>query len=473
MVAPAQTSATARREALWARVSSVSLISLTASLAATGAFAGPFPSHDAVTKSMGGTGVASTDPAIGALRNPSALAVQIDTPSQEPQWFVLPHGGFQSFDPDDLKRRVDNLQDDEDGIQATIDTVDRFRGLQGGIEMPNQGSFDELTTSFSALEEDLRSLEGSTIVADGSAAITLNRATRGFGWGIQVNEYAAVSAIGAFDDGFLTGIRDEIEACRVEFDTTEECETARIRVTTAVEDAEEGEEGQEEVIVDEVEFSFSADELESTVIARGIRISEMGLSLAKGWGQREQEWTLGVTLKAQNIETYDYVAVIGEASTGDIDNREHRESESDVNIDVGMQHRLTPRWRLGLAVQNAISRTYETPNGDEIDVDPRARVGAAYLGDGFTVSAEADLNTSPAVGFEEDTRHVGIGGEFDVMGLDRFKLRGGYRADLEDSERNVASIGLGISLMGFAQLHFAAMGNSDESGAAIQFGTVF
>jgi len=67
-------------------------------------------------------------------------------------------------------------------------------------------------------------------------------------------------------------------------------------------------------------------------------------------------------------------------------------------------------------------------------------------------------------------QYLSTGIEVDLAGWGQ--LRGGYRLNLDDSDRNVASVGIGVSPFGIL-VSIALAGNQNEVGAAAQLGFRF
>lgn len=213
---------------------------------------------------------------------------------------------------------------------------------------------------------------------------------------------------------------------------------------------------------------FDGDGLTSDGHILGAAISEIGVTLSRAFEVRGREVAFGITPKSTDVETIFYKENINDTDSDDIDSDQYRTSYSDTNLDLGM---LTSFGNLsaGLTVKNVISREYETAEvGGEshtIELEPQARAGLGYEGGWYRLGADVDLTTNAPVAFEQESRFVGVGGEIDAWGWTQ--LRAGYRANSENSERDVASLGLGLSPFRVLHIDVAVAGNEHEQGAAL------
>src|SRR5699024_8669395 len=101
----------------------------------------------------------------------------------------------------------------------------------------------------------------------------------------------------------------------------------------------------------------------------------------------------------------------------------------------------------GLTIKNLIAREYDTAEVDgevhTIELEPQARLGLGYEGGWYRLGADVDLTTNTPVAYEDESRYAAVGVELDAWGW--AQLRAGYRANSENSDRNVASVGVGLS----------------------------
>ena len=101
---------------------------------------------------------------------------------------------------------------------------------------------------------------------------------------------------------------------------------------------------------------------------------------------------------------------------------------------------------------------------------PQTRAGISHTNRWSSVALDVDLYRNDPAGLENYTQYVALGGE--LNGWNWVQIRAGYRADLVNSRRNIASFGLGFSPYG-VHLDLAVAGNARELGAALQLGFRF
>lgn len=221
-----------------------------------------------------------------------------------------------------------------------------------------------------------------------------------------------------------------------------------------------------------VEYDTEGEDgdIDSTASLRGFAVSEVGLTLAHRFDVLGG-LNAGITLKSQDVETFDYEARVDDADLDDADADDFRTSESDFNADIGVSTGLGESWHVGATVRNVIPRTYDTALDNEIEIDPQVRAGIGYDADWFRVGADADLTSNDPVGFEDETQFLSIGGELDAFGW--AQLRAGYRSNLQGSGRDTASLGLGLSPFRVVRLNLGAAASDNEVGASFQLGLTF
>ena len=129
----------------------------------------------------------------------------------------------------------------------------------------------------------------------------------------------------------------------------------------------------------------------------------------------------------------------------------------------------------GLVAKNLIKQDYDTVelNGvrHTIALRPQLRAGLGYDGGWYRLGLDVDLTKNKPLTFENASRYVAIGGELSAWGW--AQLRAGYRFDTENSDRSVASVGIGLSPFKVLHLDLAVAGNSNEIGVSTQLALTF
>jgi len=211
----------------------------------------------------------------------------------------------------------------------------------------------------------------------------------------------------------------------------------------------------------------------------GLQVTEIGASLARGFGPEDSRFALGVTPKYMKIKTNDYQKRLVDVSTdaGDIiDNPMNQTEATTVNADLGLIYGDPLGWRAGLAVRNLASKDYMTTTGRTISLEPQPRAGVAYSNNWVTLAVDADLkdNKPVADGQDQKTRMLAVGTELNV--LDFLQLRLGVQRNLADTGAAKAldlySVGVGVAVLG-VHVDLAAVGNQNAIGVVAELGFRF
>ena len=206
---------------------------------------------------------------------------------------------------------------------------------------------------------------------------------------------------------------------------------------------------------------------DSSVTAAGAVITEAGVAMSGQFHLFGQPIAAGFSFKVLDIETFEDIERVVDDRL-DVD--QNTESEGTVNFDIGFVKQLGEYWRLGLAVKDLIPYNYDTSLGTTIRLRPRARFGVAYQKGRLQIAADADLTQSEPLGTERPTQEVAVGAEWTFESP--FRLRAGYRYDIQSHRDGVASLGVGTLWRRLAVDLAYAEGN-DAKAAALQFGIAF
>ena len=209
------------------------------------------------------------------------------------------------------------------------------------------------------------------------------------------------------------------------------------------------------------------DTFDSTVEATGVAIIEVGVAMSTQTQLFGHSVAAGVALKMQEVETFEDIERLVDDR---IDTDRNEETEVNFNIDIGLAKDFGERWRVGLAVKDAIPYDYDTSLGTTIRLRPRPRLGAAYHVNRLQLALDIDLIGNEPLGNEAETQELAAGAEW-AFGR-ALKLRGGYRMDLRGERDAVLSAGVGAVWKRLAMDVAYAQG-SDVRAAALQFGLVF
>lgn len=207
--------------------------------------------------------------------------------------------------------------------------------------------------------------------------------------------------------------------------------------------------------------------LQTTLLARGATISEVGLAMAKDVSIAGHKVAVGITPKYVDVTTFDYTQPV---SVAIFNANEGQKRHSSVNLDLGMVNEHGDGWKSAIALKNLIPHKYQTALGNSVAIQPQLRAGVTHRSDWLTTVLDFDLNESRAVGYEANTQYVGLGAEVDVT--KSAKLRAGYRYNISDRQSGTVTAGVGFGLFG-AIADVAMALNEDELGLSARLGLQF
>lgn len=204
-----------------------------------------------------------------------------------------------------------------------------------------------------------------------------------------------------------------------------------------------------------------------------LNILEIGLSAARIFDIENRLVSFGITPKVLSVNTFHYGTSM-QNKTGSI--TDSRTSYVDGNIDLGASYRFgeTSGWMAAVSIKNLIPSSYKTKDaiirdkdGIEIDrisgptlkISPQLRVGGSYENSWFMGTAELDITKNAPVAFEQATRYLSLGTEFNLY--DHAQLRMGLRTNMSADDlvdQSVLSFGVGLS-PSIVEMNLAVLAN--------------
>lgn len=395
--------------------------------AGAGAVALPFSPFDPRSYAMGGAGAAAGSSANAVFLNPALLALEERAGGYSMQLPVL--GGHTS-DPG-------NLADDID-VFNEVEPVGTFQdAVNAYIAAPNAGTASVVQSAGTELIDQLESISGDLVSAGADIAAVVGIPHRKYALSFFIDVNVTGSAVGEATDEDIAAIRQTIDDALN---------------NQAVTDPTAG--------------------LTSSASARFVRIMETGVAIAQNFDALGGI-AVGITPKLVGVRTSDYLFVGSELDTAEVGS-DPQESDFGINLDAGMAKALGDSWRVGFTVKNLLAQEYETALGNELKIEPMARIGASYRNSCLTLASDLDLTENDSTGYEPKTRYASLGAELYLFDL--FHIRLGYRRNMSDvpagNETDLMTAGLGFSSPR-TSVDLAAAGNGDEFGAALQFGFRF
>ena len=224
--------------------------------------------------------------------------------------------------------------------------------------------------------------------------------------------------------------------------------------------------------------NFNTNTLTSGINFRGVTLGEFGFSLSREFQVLNQTVSFGITPKIIKAKLFDALIKANSNNQTNVTAADYLAEYNLANFDLGAAKNFDNGWRSGFVVKNVIPYTLDfktapTPgappvaNGNTLKLRPQARIGVSHANKWSTIALDVDLTRNDPSGLENATRYIALGGELNAWNW--VQLRAGYRVDTENSARNVASIGLGLSPFG-VHADLAVAGNANEIGASFQLG---
>lgn len=407
--------------------STLALLSLSAVAAASP------NTHDARSRAMGGTGVASSDYLSALFQNP-ALLTNFD--ESDDFGLMLPTVGVFVSDPDDMIDKTEEFVDEFDDLEDQVNAIDDLADL-------TQPQIDALRADLNSLADTLESLDNRVLQFDVDAGLGFANPSKDLAWGILVQTHVSARAFVSVSDADVTAIRE----------------------------AADGDSGPPDGLPTDLSSN-------ARVSAGGI--ADYGVALATTLDLGGTEIAVGVTPKVQVLQTFNYVVDANEFdsddSESDFDNEANRNEKEGFNIDAGASMAIGEELTVGLVLRNLIERELESERrfGRKFtyQVQPRATAGVAWATGAWTLTADLDLNETKE--FKEiaipASRFVGVGAE---LAGSWAQLRAGYRMDTENVYEDVLTGGIGLSPFDVFHIDLTGMVGDQTYGAALQLSWTF
>ena len=434
------------------------------------AFAVPFGSYDTRSMAMGGVGVALGEADAAPLYNPALLSVAKDDAHFS---LTLPSISVRLSDPDKLLDSIDkfqsgnyvnNLQTSVNNLNTSISTVNTT---------PTPANFADVgvkagtvTTDLNSLNTQLATLSNKPLTAEAGSATVLAIPSKKTGFAFYANANATVGGLFQYKDAALiTGLATQSQCLAT---------AAAMPVSTPAEIA-----AANAAVQACGTPNFSSNSMQSGINFRGVALGEIGISLSHEFYFRNRSIAFGITPKIVKAQLYDApVNVNSSVQPSGVTGADYRADYTFVNFDVGIAKYLRQGWRTGLVIKNVIPHFLDfknaptpgaTPvaNGNTLNLRPQVRAGVSRSNDWSTLALDVDLTRNDPAGLESASQYIALGGELNAWNW--AQLRGGYRVDVVNSARNVASLGLGFSPFG-VHADLAVAGNATELGASLQIG---
>lgn len=388
---------------------------------------------------LGGTGVAIGNADSGHFYNPALTAF---------------HQGHEDRTRDGSHSLHVVLAAVSDGAQTAADAItdDLEARLSNAIDdlndVPTPATARAGIQAAQDLEKAMRHLDGKNINADGYLGYSISVPGDMEGGAFFVGSRLIGRGIANIESADFQSMQDYVEALEfIESGGTRGQEHPKLR------DAQ----GR---------FTDPSKNIQSSASGTGLLVSELGISAAKQYAIWGHSVAFGAAPKAVYLRIFDesWQVVDGEfTSLGE--NR----TEVYFNLDLGAAVTLAEHWRVALAIKDVRSKTVWTETGDRIQLQPRPRLGLAYVSDALDVGLDVDLDQTPDPQDLTSRQDISLGIEYRLSTL---ALRLGYRHDLESSVGDQVSAGLGWRIHSLL-LDVAYIQGDAGEGAGLRLGWAF
>lgn len=396
---------------------------------------------EARNDAMGGTGVASAHYGSGVLINPALLA---KSSADDDVTVILPSARFQMTDPDNLEDEIDRITDRIDYYGDVVDNL-------GPADLFNFGrTMQEFQSAAGELADELQYLNGKTAHAQAATGIAVSIPSDVVSVAFVSKAYAHARVSSYVDPNDITYLR---EIQNNDIMAIGQAASAIINGSVAI-----------------------TKNLHSTAFGRGAIVADYGVAFAHQFEIGGLPVSFGVTPKLQQTWLYNYTDSIYTWNSSDFSSSRYRSNDTGFNVDAGVAVDLSPNWTFGLSGQNLISRDIDTKviNGykDTYQISPLVTAGLAWSNDLVTLSADGDVTKTKGFKSEDESQYVGVGGE--IRPLSWLALRAGYRADVKNTDSDVATLGVGFAPFNRVHLDLTGIvGERQTWGAGAQISVTF
>jgi hypothetical protein len=419
-------------------------------------YALPFNSYDPRIMGMGGAGVAVGDASTAPLLNPALLSV---TRYSDSFSLVLPTLGLRVSDPEKLIDSVDKFQSGNYvlNLQTAVTT------LNSAIAVPDFAAIStsaaDVSTRLNTLSTQLSNLDNKPLTLEGGAATIIGIPNKVFGIAFFANATVNTGGLFLYKDAAT------LDALAVQA----ACLSAAAAASDAAAVAACG------------ASNFTIDTPQSAVTLRGVLTTEYGIAISREFRVNGNNVAFGITPKVVELQLYDIPLGINAPGLSNFYTGNYKAKYNLVNFDVGIANNFRNNWRSGLVIKNIIPYSPEfkiaagpafvpIPTGERLKLRPQTRAGISYSNKWTTLAADLDLYSNDPAGLERRTQYLALGGELNTWNF--AQIRVGYRLDLINKSRDIASVGLGFSPLG-VHADVAVAGNTTEVAASFQLGFRF
>jgi hypothetical protein len=460
-------------------------------MSSAGVSALPFNSFDPRSMAMGGAGAAVADPSTAPFFNPALLSA---TAPEKKYSIEFPIIGARLYDPDNMRSNLSTLETDLNTLDASIQTTNLGSNPTSAQIQNLPANYQTVASNITKVNTTLSSLSNKPVQGEFGAASVIGVPGKNWGFAFYADAWGAMGGVLQYNDAAkLSSLSTAVSSAATALEATTGAGAAACAnvqngtaTTIDVQNCLNAATALDQSLVSAqgaVQFATSTD-IASKINVRGVLIGETGLAVSHGFVSGGREWTVGVTPKIMQMQLFD--ATI-DANAGDLNGAtgdDFLAKYTGFNFDLGAAKNYGNGWTTGAVIKNVIPQTYDFKQAPtagatqvttgSLSIKPQVRVGVARENTWSTVALDVDLTQNDPAGLENKSQYVALGGELSAWGW--AQLRAGYRADLVNTSRNVASLGLGLSpRIPYFKIHtdLAVAGNANEVGLSWRLGFNF
>lgn len=464
-----------------------------AMLGSVAAQALPFNSFDPRSMAMGGTGVAVGDPSTAPFFNPALLSVSDPSKTLSVEFPII---GARLYDPD-VTSKFTTLSTNIDTLNTSITAANASaNGTTAAQIQQLPGQMATVASNITTVNNALSALNNKPLQGEFGAATVVGVPGKNYGFAFYADAWGAMGGTLEYNDATtLTNLSTSVQAAA---DILSAATTASGAAATACSNVQNGTGTltslqadlatclaaataiNNSLVTAQGAVNFTTDtQIASKIHVRGVLITETGVSVSHSMVTYDQAWSFGVTPKFLQLKLFDASLSAKSGNVDGVTGSTYQASYNAVNFDIGAARNYENGWRSGLVIKNVLPQEYEFKNnnvatGAKLNLQPQIRAGVSHENEWSTIALDADLTKNDPAGLENHSQYVALGGELSALGW--AQIRAGYRADLINTDRNVTSVGLGISpRIPYFKFHFdlAYAFNSSEQGASLRCGLNF
>lgn len=396
--------------------------------------------YDPRAMGMGGATVAAGDTQHAHFYNPALLSFHDeDEDLTRDGRFILP--GLLAMSSEGGKAARNLIEDDM--VENITDSIDRFNANPAD-EQGRQSLLDAMTdinTAMRDMDENPIELELFT--------------------GLSVSEPAEREG-GSFYLGIRAIVFGEADVTEADLALMEDYEEAARFVAS---NGTEGEQHPE--LYNGTQLTDPRPNLTSQAQISSLAISEWGIAMAKEFDVFNYPVSFGFTPKIVQAEVYrDDVNFIDEVPSYS----DNKKSHLTMNFDLGVAAEVYENVRVGFAVRDVMEKTFKSQNGLELNLEPRMRLGVAYVNQWITVGMDVDAVKNKPIATEEENQELALG--VDVRPWNSLSFRAGYRQNFAGESDDVMSFGVRYAVWRL-EMEMAYAVSDDVEGGALQLGLRF